>query len=125
MHTPNCLAVQNRLSHQNHVFMLAYPHHCPECDGLGVHISRYDPSASGVSLAYGGCFLEIEPCPSCLGKDRCPKCGESVDWLEYSDWLQEDHYLCRSCGWRDNDYSQSRFFSEYECDCWEIGVNGL
>ena len=91
MHSPRCVDLQNRLSHQNHVFMLAYPHHCPECDGLGVHISRYDPSASGVSLAYGGCFLEIEPCPSCLEKDRCPKCGESVDWLEYSDWSQEDH----------------------------------
>ena len=125
MHTSSCMALQNRLSHQNHVFMLAYPHHCTECDGIGVHISRFDPSASGVSLAHGGCFMEIEPCPSCLEKGYCPKCGESVDWLEYSDRFQEDHYLCSSCGWRDNDYSQSRFFSDYECDCWEIRMNGL
>jgi len=124
MHTSSCMALQNRLSHQNHVFMLAYPHHCPECDGMGVHISRYDPSASGVSLS-GGYLEDSEPCPSCLEKDRCPKCGESVDWLEYSDIIQEDHYRCPSCGWRDNDDSQSRFFGNYECDCWEIGMKGL
>lgn len=124
MHTPNCLAVQNRIEYLNHWFILAYPHHCPECDGLGLHTYRYDPSASGVSLG-GGYLEESEPCPSCLEKDHCPKCGESVDWVEYSDWKQEDHYLCPSCGWRDNDDDQSRFFSEYECDCWEIGVKGL
>lgn len=67
-----------------------YPNYCRTCQGWGGRWSKYDPSPSGVALS-PGYMEEFDPCPDCLDKMKCPRCGGNV----YHD--EENYEVCPIC----------------------------
>lgn len=47
---------------------------CQRCNGTGWLFYEDDPSPAGVSLS-PGMMTFIDPCPDCMEKGICPKCG--------------------------------------------------
>ena len=72
-------------------YYFRWPHHCRACKGQGGTYSRYDPSASGISLG-SGFMVDVDPCEECA--DGCPRCGTALP----EDWWSDDEE-CPVCGW--------------------------
>ena len=127
MHTPSCHSFRVQIELERHWYHIAYPTHCSECDGAGGWCYSDDPSDSGVSLSPGS-MTYFEPCDDCFLKNRCPRCGESLEYIEpdrFGPDLPSDFVLCRSCGWDEFNSESKGMMQHHECYCWEIGLLGL
>jgi hypothetical protein len=130
-HTAQCLAAQARHEQARADFERLYPQACKnsKCLATGLLWSSYDPSPVGISLS-PGVMWDAEPCPDCLGKEVCPRCGKPVVEAEatapngnhWSVWLCMDG----GCGWRDDaQYGGTgdvRRPEAPECECWMTEV---
>lgn len=47
---------------------------------------------------------EVPFCKACMGRDKCPRCAESLpqDWKELIKDIDE-YLTCEHCGWEDGD----------------------
>lgn len=100
-----------------------YPSYCQHCGGWGGSVYSYDPSPAGVSLS-SGCMYDWEPCPECLEKGICPRCGTQHD--PDSEWWAEPSG-CPSCGWTEDDGTEWHRQTDgmpppWECYCWEDDI---
>jgi hypothetical protein len=114
-HTPECVQGQAQREAAAKAYRDAYPNHCPTCRGWGYFTSRGD------MVPYGSTWVPLpdmrEPCGECLGRGRCPRCGEESMVLEdEGDPGTEDGGPCYTCGW-DQDKGEPE---PWECSCdWE------
>ena len=91
----------------------AWPNFCRKCNGWGGHAYDYDPSPAGVCLA-PGTMTDFDPCPHCIEKGICPRCGGvNPDPEAFCD----EDYACIHCGWVQADGGRPRDWCE-ECDQW-------
>ena len=112
--TDQCKAQQARWKIVTAEYETAWPSYCRKCDGQGGHGYYYDPSPAGVSLSSGQMF-DYDPCPECVEKGICPRCGNQV-WTE--DDFGSDLVTCSACGWKEEDPDAAP--EQPECWCWEI-----
>ena len=127
MHTPSCHSFRVQIELERHWYHIAYPTHCSECDGAGGWRYSDDPSNSGVSLSPGS-MAYFEPCDDCFLKNRCPRCGESLEYIEpdrFGPDLPSDFVLCRSCGWDEFNSASKGMMQHHECYCWEIVMKDI
>ncbi len=61
---------------------------CDTCDGRGGEL-EYDHDGDGV---WSTPVTYLNPCPDCLGQDRCPNCRTDVPGIL-------EAYTCPICGW--------------------------
>ena len=89
--------IREEVYQEQAVWAKRWPKHCPECEGRGGTVTKFDPSPAGVSLSPGW-MVEFDLCPACQCSDpvTCPRCGVEID-----DWqvFQEDEMPCPHCGW--------------------------
>ena len=90
-----------------------WPRYCRTCNGEGFTWYTYDPSPAGVSLAPGS-MEDCDPCPDCVEKGICPRCGEQV-WTEEA-WDDTEPVVCPLCGW--DETKPDSLPPEGECYCW-------
>lgn len=88
--SPTCLSFQQRQLAAIKEFEDGFPNACGNCGGTGAICYSYDPSPAGVSLA-PGMMTDCDPCPVCIEKGFCPKCGKRT--------LDQDGTVCSFCGW--------------------------
>lgn len=71
---------------------------CERCDGTGTVVVYDDPGVSESECGLPSVKLEFhEECPDCVGRGRCPQCGERLDpdtgacpYIEHCGWEPED-----------------------------------
>lgn len=106
-----------------------YPGYCRACDGWGSDVYDYSPAPGP------GTIPMTDPCPHCVEKGRCPRCGAqsyAPGWERddktgrvYADGiLYDDHGQpapCIVCGWKDGDDGRPPTEAELraEADAWE------
>ncbi len=108
-HTLACDARRLVWQKERGVFTSKYPNHCKVCNGDGGRTVRYDPSASGVSLA-SGYMEDFDECLACLGKGICPRCGKELS-------CAADYDYCE-CGYT-TDATEENPPAVYSCYCYE------
>ncbi len=69
---------------------------CLTCDGRGGTLS-YDSDGDG---AWAMTVTRLDPCPDCLGVDKCPGCGAQYVSIDLN------LFNCALCGWA---YDEDRF----------------
>ncbi len=69
---------------------------CLTCDGRGGTLN-YDSDGDG---AWAVTTTILDPCPDCLGSDKCPGCGAQYVSIDL------DTFDCALCNWA---YDESRF----------------
>lgn len=95
IHTPGC---QERYQKRSN-WIAQWPCYCKACDGMGMK-EWYD-----VETGYDG-----EPCPNCMEKDKCPRCGEMFLSSE------DEEVPCSHCGWNWGS-NMDDYCPEWECWC--------
>lgn len=109
-------------------YIARYPGYCRACDGWGGDFYDYSPAPGPGSIQMA------DPCPHCVEKGRCPRCGAqsyALGWLFdsetgriFADGLYDDHGQpapCVVCGWKDGDDGRPPTEAELraEADAWE------
>jgi len=112
-HTAECLARWRPYEERRRAWAAAHPNHCPHCEGWGGFASCYDPSPAGVGLS-PGCMPDWDPCPKCLERGVCPRCGQETLVPD------DEPEACTSCGWSMSD--PDGMPPPYECGCAYMGV---
>lgn len=93
-HKKGCIELQKMEDRK--LYEQAWPHHCRNCEGWGGHYGSFDPSPAGVSLSSGS-LVEVDPCPECVEKSVCPRCGVKDE----AHVLTGDEFEnCTQCDWR-------------------------
>ena len=111
-HTAQCQRQHVLLQVERAQYAARWPNHCRKCHGEGFTWYTYDPSPAGVALSPG--YLEdYDPCPDCVEKGICPRCGEQV-WTAES-WDSGDPVICPRCGWEEA--KPDSMPPEAECYC--------
>lgn len=81
----------------------AWPNCCTQCTGWGGFV--WHDLDSG--------YQEFDPCPKCLEKGTCPRCGGGVISEAYWD---AGHYTnCDNCGFIEATTPGAPFFEECSC----------
>lgn len=114
-HSAECKAAYADWERRFAEFEAKYPNYCQFCGGHGGHISYYDPSPAGMSLG-SGWMLDYEPCPECIEKGICPRCGAKFD----GDPECDDFDVCDECGFSAETPDDAP--EEPECLCGVIDV---
>jgi len=120
-HTGFCKQSRSAYYEKKAKFISQWRGYCRTCSGLGGKYDMFDPSAAGVSLS-PGYMIEFEPCPDCLEKDACPRCGERGLDID-----PDDRARCGHCSWTEEN-AESDFSGEYclppepECLCFEDDI---
>lgn len=106
--TNTCKANRARYEQLLAEHVTKWPDYCRCCDGWGQFTYSYDPSPKGVSLS-SGWLEDAEPCPDCVEKGVCARCGKDGLGLE-------SEGPCLYCNW---DYDNG-LPTEPECWCWAV-----
>ena len=113
-HTPDCDEQQARYEQDIAAYVSKWPDYCQKCGGAGYTYYEYDPSPAGVALS-PGTMTDADPCPDCIEKGKCPRCGKVVFSIE--DWDDGEPVICPECGW--NEEKPDIAPEQPECWCWE------
>ena len=99
----------------HNAYMGAWPTHCADCGGWGLHTETYDPSPAGVSLG-AGTVTDIALCLKCLEEETCPRCCEEAPWID-----GVGSHCCTRCGFVEGETEGLPPVPQLaECDCWSI-----
>jgi hypothetical protein len=73
------------------VFREEHPKGCLTCRGTGTVSWQEDLGPLGETMM----ATQYGQCPDCLGNNKCPLCGEEVEWRsdDHNDWAH-----CPACG---------------------------
>lgn len=71
-----------------------YPMYCEGCEGWGGTITVSDPYLS-TTPDLGDNSVEVDNCPDCIERGKCPRCGSGYASYEYSDDFDDS---CSFCG---------------------------
>ena len=112
-HTAQCQRQHTFFQVERARYAGRWPRYCRTCNGEGFIWYTYDPSPAGVSLAPGS-MEDCDPCPDCVEKGICPRCGEQV-WTEEA-WDDTEPVVCPLCGW--DETKPDSLPPEGECYCW-------
>jgi len=93
-HCKECIEHNKKIDEEIKKYAEEYPKYCRRCKGWGYFYSKYDPSPPGVSLGYGY-MIDMDPCPDCLEKGVCPRCGGAG--------MEELEQPCPTCGWDEDE----------------------
>ena len=114
-HTDQCQRQHTFAKVERARYTARWPRYCHTCKGEGALYYTYDPSPAGVSLAPGS-MEDCDPCPDCVERGICPRCGEQV-WDDDSwDMFPSTPLVCGLCGW--NEHKSNGLPPEGECCCW-------
>ncbi len=91
-------------------FAHKWPHFCRSCFGWGFYFK-------GIDRRYPFSHIgPVTPCPDCVAKGLCPRCGEALD---------EKREYCAACGWHAGHAgSEGPAVSERDCGCWRFQGEG-
>lgn len=81
-----------------------WPNHCGRCDGWGGF--PFHDSDTGYSGA--------DPCPECLERNRCPRCGGGIIAEAY--WDASQYAVCDNCGYIESK-TRGGAYVEDVCSC--------
>jgi len=94
-HTKECERESKKYEFIEAYYKQQWPGYCTHCRGWGAFITNFDPSPAGVSLG-SGTMQDVDMCPHCLERNRCPRCGEfNIAWSDET--FETD--TCHHCGW--------------------------
>jgi len=113
-HTDQCKKQHVDLQVERARYAAKWPNYCRKCHGEGFTWYTYDPSPAGVSLSPGS-MEDCDPCPDCIEKGLCPRCGQKV-WDGIDDWENNEPVMCPLCGWDESEPDSMP--PEPECYCW-------
>lgn len=119
-HTPECYASSQRDDFNlrrafglRMTFRVSYPDFCWYCSGEG-YLTDYDTVFH---------TTESEPCPECLEKGMCPRCGRYTWPPSGAEPLASDELRCSACDWYRGAFSLT-WFANPEClDCQCAGAS--
>ena len=113
-HTPQCQQAHTRYQVDKARYAARWPGYCHTCGGNGITCYTYDPSPAGVCLS-SGWMIDCDPCPDCLERGICPRCGEEA-WGD--DDFDGEPVTCPHCGWQED--NPDCLPPEPECYCWQV-----
>ena len=111
-HTDWCIQTHADYEHAIKRYDRRWPEHCTNCHASGVITWQEDPSPSGVGLS-PGTMTFADPCPDCLEKGACPRCGNNNG----HGWCIGEMEPCPACGWSEDDID-GHAPTEPECWCY-------
>ncbi len=114
-HTEGCKQTHEEHLARRGAYISLWSNYCRTCCGAGNTCWTEDPSPAGISLSSGS-LVFCDPCPDCLERGICPRCGQQV-WD--SNDFTGDPVACPECGWREE--SPDCLPPEPECRCWDRG----
>lgn len=110
-HTSACDESFKNYEKELQQFNEQYPNYCRICFATGIThwTENQAPFGSGESW-----LMDMEDiCETCLGKSKCPRCGEETMQADDADVIPNK---CSKCGWTQE---VAGWPIVPECDCWE------
>ena len=113
-HTDKCLALQKKYADAIRAWEARYPQYCHTCYGSGFLETRD-------SVPYGSTNVTLvgeDPCPQCVEKGICPRCGKFLIF----DPDNDEREICVFCKWdeKNGDPRPPDFEGPCECEMTEI-----
>lgn len=97
VHSQACIEYTERLTKANAEYESKHPNYCRSCSATGM-VTWYE----SVPYGMGSTSMPMgDICETCLGKNKCPRCGEVV-WTD-DDVNEADKLVCPKCGWNDEE----------------------
>lgn len=95
-HKWRCAEMADDDAYKRLFYIRRFPKYCTHCDGTGMLTYEDDPSPAGVGLSPGTMTFE-DPCPECVEKGICPRCGNMAWPDDDVEWPQP----CKFCNWEE------------------------
>lgn len=119
-HTQKCLDLQATREKIHLEWITAWPSYCHHCHATG------EISTPGSSVPYGSINVnlpdDVDPCPECSEKGKCPRCGKVIANAEDPDEYDAFFNLpkaCPECGFSwGKDKEDNEPWLIDECSCW-------
>jgi hypothetical protein len=110
-HTAECLHRTQLFTEAIAEYQARWPNYCRKCNGWGSKTVYDSIEAWGANCS----MPSEEPCPDCLEKDLCPRCGV----LMGLDWENITYAACPHCGWSEEEADGCPELDVDDCSCGE------